>query len=133
MAILVFDKIVKNKIVTVKQLKLKNSQSHIHSMMAPVLPLLEILEKIKPKPTQASEHLRKQMVRVLVSEGYAYWIKENVVYSAEVIDDEIDSNHAKVVDIMAMDDIELKRITFIIEKLTEGAEDDRGDTSNKNL
>lgn len=111
--------------------KIKYSQSHIHSIVKPLLPPSELLNaKVKTK-TQALNHIKKNRVRVLIIDGKAYWKKDNVLYVADVIDDEIERDLATVVDIMGMDKVELDKMLFIVDQLTEGDENDSGSTGKQ--
>jgi hypothetical protein len=112
-------------------LKVAISQSKIHEVIKPAIPILEMIERLTPKETQASKFEKSQLVRVMVIEGEAYWIKDSVVYQAS-LDEEanIDKQTMKVVDIIHMDDIQLKKMMFIIDKLTEGLDDDSSNTGN---
>jgi hypothetical protein len=82
----------------------------------------------EPAESQSSKHRESQMIRIAVVEDYAYWIRENVFYCASV--DEIgrvDFSTAIPVDTMTMNKVELDKMIFIIDKLTEG---NRNDSSN---
>jgi hypothetical protein len=81
--------------------------------------------------TQSYANLRSKMLKILFVDGQAYWIKDNAVYSADIVDGEIEKDNAKVLDIMTMDDIQLKKIEFIVSKLTEGLANDSGNSGNK--
>ncbi|MFM6944058.1 MAG: hypothetical protein ACKOXV_02110 [Bacteroidota bacterium] len=97
------------------------TQSYIYEIVKPAVPILEILEKLEPKETQTRKYEKSLMTKVFVAEGSAYWIKDNAVFVANMVDeDSIDKNSAKQLDIIHMDDIQLEKIAFIIEKLTEG-------------
>jgi hypothetical protein len=93
-------------------------QSHLFEIIKPVLPYMP--QPIKELNTQASKHQEKNRTRFLILNGKAYWISDHAVYSADVTDQGIDEESKKVVDIMAMDDVQLKEIEFIVGKLTEG-------------
>jgi hypothetical protein len=69
---------------------------------------------------------QKNQQRMIFTEDKAYWIKDNAFYEAKVVDGEIDKENAKVVDTMAMDKVELDKMIFIVEKLTEGIKNDFG-------
>lgn len=108
----------------------KISQSYVYEIIKPALPILEALQQYKTKDTQSRLFEKKLSTRVLVMGNLAYWIKDNQVYSAEMQNNEIDNNSVKVVDIMGMDDVQLKKIMFIIDTLTEGSNgNDSGNTS----
>ena len=81
----------------------------------------------KTKKTQALNFFDKRHVRILIIDNEAYWIKNNAVYKAKIQDGEIDQEAAIALDTMAMDDVELKKLTDIVEQLREGL--DREDSS----
>ena len=58
--------------------------------------------------------------RVLIIDNEAYWIKNNTVFMAEVINGEVEKETTREVDTMAMDKVQLKKMIFIVEKLKEG-------------
>lgn len=111
-----------------KPFVVKNTQSNNHEQVKFALPIIKIFKK--RSPSQATEYLEKQKVRVMMVDGNAYWIKNNTLYMADVIRGAIDNNSTKEVDTMAMDDVQLKKTIFIVSKLTEGLEDDRGSSRN---
>jgi hypothetical protein len=113
--------------------KLPVSQSYVHEIIKPALPVLNILEKMQEVETQSRKYERSLTVKVMVVDNKAYWIKDSVVYSADVYDDEISKESTKVVDMMAIDEVQLKKMMFIIEKLTEGSQDDSGNTGYTQL
>ena len=132
-AIFIFLRVSKNAPAENKKFNLRVSQSYIYELVSPAIPVLDILRKMTPKDTQSRKIEIAASVRVMVMGNQAYWIKDNAVYTAPIENNNIDKNVAEVVDIMHMDDVELKRMMFIIDKLTEGAEDDRGNSGNKNF
>ncbi|MEY4331433.1 MAG: hypothetical protein RLZZ196_171 [Bacteroidota bacterium] len=122
-----------NKIVNVKGGKavatpIIPSQSYVFKMIQPALPILNILGKPKLK-TQATSHIDSLYVRVIIVEDKAYWIKDNSFFVANMQDGLIDKESATVVDIMAMDTIQLDKMSFIVDKLTEDL-DDIGNSGN---
>lgn len=121
----VFYKITKPHIAELnKTVSITKRQSYTYDMLKPVLPILEILSKPKLK-TQATKFTSKINLRVLVVGNKAYWISENALYSADMDGNLVDKESAKVVDTMTMDKVELDKMIFIVDKLTEGMEDDR--------
>jgi hypothetical protein len=94
------------------------SQAYIDNLVSE-----KMIEEFLPKPprkTQASEHTRGQEVRVIIIENEAYWISEQTLYVATLIDGVIDNNTTKKVDTMTMDTVQLDKTQFIVQKLTEG-------------
>ena len=71
--------------------------------------------------TQATEHHEKNLVRIIFVEGQAYWIKSNVFYTADLNEmGLVDLDSTRAVDTMTMDKVQLDKMSFIVEKLTEG-------------
>ena len=84
----------------------------------------------KIKKTQSSDFFAKTSTRILYMDSHAYWIKDNAFYVANVVDGEVQKDLAEKVDIMSMDKVELDKMIFIIEKLTEGLSNDSGNSGN---
>lgn len=108
------------RLPTDERITIQTSQSYLFSLMGNSLALKNM---VKPKPTQASKHLEKMFVRILIVNGKAYWIKDNVFYVADVEGEDIDKANAKKVDIMSMDKVQLEEAMFIIDKLKEDSHD----------
>lgn len=96
-------------------------------MMAPVTINIMPLKDLK---TQATEHYDSRQVRVLMTETNAYWIANNALYTAEIIDGSVVESSTKKVDMMGMSKVELEEMIFIVEKLTEGKSNDRWSSGN---
>jgi len=99
-------------------------QSHIFSLIAPALPYMPL--QISLKPTQSYLNEEKNRQRTIFTEDKAYWIKDNAFYEANLSNGEIDTSTIKVVDTMTMDKVELDKMIFIVQKLTEGMRNDFG-------
>lgn len=104
--------------------KIRYSQSHMHSLVRPLLPPLKEIKKINIKPKQSSKHIDKTHIRVIIVEKSAYWTKDNVLYTAAIVDGEIDKSMTKVVDTMGMDKVELDKMLFIVDQLRNGGTND---------
>jgi hypothetical protein len=98
------------------------SQSHIYSLLKPYLEYAP--EPAKQVNTQSLNYYKKIYVRILVSNNKAYWIKNNVFYTAEFKEGMVDKDTTKEVDTMSMTKTELDQMMFIVEKLQEGSNDD---------
>jgi hypothetical protein len=77
-------------------------------------------ESFPAATTQSMKHFDSINLRILVIEQEAYWIKNNAVFVAKIINGEIEKDTAVEVDTMAMDKVQLNKIMFIVEKLKEG-------------
>jgi hypothetical protein len=117
--------ILNNKLINeTKASKIVYRQSHIFSLIAPAIPYMPL--EIEIRPTQSFLNDQKNKQRMIFTEDKAYWIKDNTFYEAEVVDGEIDKNTTKVVDTMTMNKVELDKMVFIVQKLTEGNKNDFG-------
>lgn len=113
-------------IPNLKQLSVKVSYRQSNVFEA-IKPSLEYLKSIVVRPeTQSSKYESRNIVKVLIIEGQAYWIKNNSVFVADVINGDVDKENAKVIDTMTMDKVQLDKLSFIVEKLTEGNSSDSG-------
>lgn len=81
-----------------------------------------VIELLYPKvKTQAMKHHESNIVRVIFAEQQAYWIKDSVFYTADIDGlGFVDVDSTRAVDTMAMDKVQLDKMSFIVEKLTEG-------------
>lgn len=83
-------------------------------------------EMVEHKPTQSSNYTEKLFTRVVFLENKAYWLKDGKFFVADVVNGNVDKDAATEVDTMTMDAIQLNKIKFIVEKLTEGKNNDSG-------
>jgi hypothetical protein len=77
-------------------------------------------ESFPKATTQSTKHFDSISLRILIVDSQAYWIKNNSVFTADVINGEVEKDTAREVDTMAMDKVQLKKMIFIVEKLKEG-------------
>lgn len=106
----------------------KFSQSSLHEMIKPLLPP----DLFKPiiKKTQSSLYEEKTNLRVIILDGYAYWIKDNKFYEAPMVNQNIDKDSAVIVDTMGLDRVQLDKMLFIMDRLREGLDNDSGSAGN---
>lgn len=121
---------IKNNLVSEKRVSVKYSQAYIHSLVGPVMDAF-MHSEAPIKPTQARKHAESTKVRVIFTDSKAYWIANNTFYEAEVVDGIVQNDLAKAVDIMGMDKVQLDKMIFIVEKLTEGKSSDRSNPGDK--
>lgn len=108
-------------------IKVSASQSRTHQLMAPVT--INVYPE-KDLVTQSTNHYDRNQVRVLMTENHAYWIANNALQVADIVDGIVQEDSAKKVDMMGMDKVELEEMIFIVEKLTEGKSNDRWSSGN---
>jgi hypothetical protein len=106
------------------------NQSLIYESLKPFIMLEKALKVIK---TQATEFDRKQYIPVILVDQQAYWISNNTLFVADEVDGAIDKDTTRAVDTMSMNKVQLDKTIFIVESLTEGAQDDNWNSRNKNL
>lgn len=107
-----------------KPKKYRYSQSHIHTLVKPLLPPMDSFKK--ELITQASKHLNSVQIKVIILGQDAFWIKDNVLYTAKITQDGVDKNTTSPVDTMGMDKVELDKMVFIVDQLQNGQKHDTG-------
>lgn len=114
-----------NTLKNSRSLNLNRSQSRIHEITKN-----SIAERWKRKPSQTGNHDQEKFMRVVFMDDLVYWIEDNAVYSADYEDGHILESTKKVVDTTTMDKVQLDKMIFIVDKLTEGLTDDSGNSRN---
>ena len=112
--------------------KNKYRQSSIYEMVKDVVPKQRF---DKPKViTQSQRHIQKNMLRVVITEGSAYWILNNVFYTANAINGRVDEETIKPLDIENMPTKELDKMLSILDDLKQGVgPNDSSGTGNKGI
>lgn len=106
----------------------KYSQSNIHHIVSPFINQNNL---IKPqRSTQTRKHYDKTNLRVIIVGDEAYWIKDNIFYTAQMTNEGVDKDTTTVVDTMGMDKVQLDKMLFIIDQLRDGKKDDSGSAGN---
>ena len=60
----------------------------------------------------------------------AYWVKDNVFYTADMDEGDVNKNTTREVDTMTMNKVQLDKMMFIMDRLREGTFNDSGGTGN---
>jgi hypothetical protein len=112
--------------------KNKYKQSSIYEMVKNVVPKQRF---DKPKViTQSQRHIQKNMLRVVIADGSAYWILNNVFYTANAINGRVDEETIKPLDIENMPTKELDKMLSILDDLKQGVgPNDSSGTGNKGI
>jgi len=74
--------------------------------------------------TQSRKYHEKMNIKVIIVDQNAYWVKDNIFYTAPMINEHIDNDMAKEVDTISMDKVQLEQMLFIMDKLREGIDND---------
>jgi hypothetical protein len=107
--------------------KVVKKQSNIHEMIKDIIPK-EMFTKAE-SVTQSKKHAQKNMVRIIVHEGKAYWTVDNVFYVAESIDGRIDEETITPLDTTNMSKKEIEIMMDILDTLKEGTGSDDSSSS----
>jgi hypothetical protein len=123
--ILFVNRIINKKVKSLNKLpKLFYSQSIVHATLSPLLPSNAELKNTSNIKRQSKNHQSKTTMRVLFLQDKAYWIQDNIFYTADLVEGLVDEETKTKVDIMGMDKVQLEEMSFIVEKLTEGIDDE---------
>jgi len=110
--------------------KLVYSQSGIHELVKDLLPK-NLPSKTKQKISQSRKHIEKNMLRVIMVDGKAYWVIDNVFYVSDTVDGDPDTETAQPVDTSNMSKQEVEKMLFILDSLNRGNKNDSGSTGNE--
>lgn len=108
---------IRSQVRSTKKINIHYTQSRNFSL---VQPWASINRPYKELVTQSTRHHDKTSTRVVISNDKAYWIFNNELLQADVIDGKVDGNTTEKVDTMGMDNVQLDNLVFIVDKLTEG-------------
>jgi len=122
---------VLNKLRT-NALNNKYTQSYIYEMIKDVVPK-NTFNKSKII-TQSEKHIQRNMLKVVITEGKAYWMVDNVIYTANATNGRMDESSAKQVDIDSMSKEDVFKMLSIIDDLKKGNDlNDSGSAGNKRI
>jgi hypothetical protein len=80
---------------------------------------------------QSLKHASENMIKIIVIEDRAYWIKDNIFYSADTQNGDILGDTADPVNVSVMSKKDMEKMLFILDNLRKGNEDDSGSTGNE--
>ena len=75
--------------------------------------------RINNLPSQSKIHSEKYMIKVMVLEDNAYWVKDNIFFTANVEDGLVLPETTKQVDTLNMSKKDIDKMMFILDKLKE--------------
>jgi hypothetical protein len=127
--------VIVNRVI-VRQLKtqetiptIKYTQSYKYTILKPYM-VDEGYYRHTPK-RQSVDYQNRAYTKVVIAENSAYWIKDNNLYTAKVVDGDVDSETSHPVDTMNMTNLELTKIMMIVETLRGDSDNDNRSTRNK--
>lgn len=118
---------LKNKNMQQK-IRFAYQQSHIFELVKPLLP---DIKSLKPeRKSQSINHENKTNVKVIIMGDQAFWIKDNMFYTANMDGHMINKETTRRVDTMAMDKVELDKMLFIMDQLRDRKINDSGSSGD---
>ena len=119
-------KLVNHPKNNMKSVKTNFSQSRQYELVADFIPMTPL----KPLITQSIKYDQAQYVRIFFVGEDAYWIEDHRVYTAKFQNGIVDKENKKTVDMTTIDKVELEKMIFVVERLTEGLSNDSRDSGN---
>lgn len=110
---------------------IRYSQSDIHQTIINLIP--KKIHSKKQIKSQSVKHAGKTMIKIIVIDDKAYWVKDNVFYFAETNSGDIIDVTAKPVEISNMSKQDIDKMLFILDNLRKGNTDDSGSAGNEQL
>lgn len=107
----------------------KYRQSDIHQTIINLIP--QKLNSKKEIESQSVKHAANTMIKIIVIDSKAYWIKDNIFYSAETRSGDIVEHTTEPVDVSTMSKKDIDKMLFILDNLRKGKDDDSGSTGNE--
>lgn len=104
-------------------------QSDIHQTILNLMP--QKLNSKKEIESQSAKHAASTMIKIIVVDSNAYWIKDNVFYSAKTDSGDIVENTAEPVNVLGMSKKDMDKMLFILDNLQKGKEDDSSSSGNE--
>ena len=105
------------------------SQSDIHQRILDIVPA-KTNNKIEIE-SQSAKHAASTMIKIIVIDDKAYWVKDNVFYFADTNNGDIVGPTAEPVDISAMSKKDIDKMLFILDNLRKGNKHDSSSAGNE--
>ena len=105
------------------------SQSSIHLMIKDFLP--KTLYERPRQQSQSLKHVEKNTVKVIFIENKAYWVSNNIFYSAEALNGNVNLDTTKPIDTTDMSKKDIDKMLFILDNLKNGSNDDSSSAGNE--
>lgn len=107
--------------------KMLYRQSDMHNILKHFFD--EPLVKNK-KSSQLTQRIEQSVVNVIIIDDKAYWITENIFYTADVINQNPVLSTAKPVDTSNLSKEDLDKLMFIVDNLNRGKQNDDSSPGN---
>jgi hypothetical protein len=104
-------------------------QSDIHETIRSIVP--RKINNKKEIESQSAKHAASTMIKIIVIDNKAYWVKDNVFYFAETNSGDIVDVTAKPVEISDMSKQDIDKMLFILDNLRKGNVNDSSSAGNE--
>jgi hypothetical protein len=105
------------------------TQSNIHQTVKHFIP--RDLFDLPAVVSQSKKHVLKNTIKVMMVEDQAYWVHNNMFYTADMIEGFVDAETTKAVDTNNMSKRDIDKMLFILDSLRDGNSDDSSGAWNK--
>jgi hypothetical protein len=105
------------------------TQSSIHQIVKNFIP--KDLFDLPAVNSQSKKHILKNTVKVMMIENQAYWVHNNMFYTADMVEGFVDAETTKTVDTNNMSKRDIDKMLFILDSLKDGNSDDSSGAWNK--
>ena len=95
--------------------KIKYSQSHIYEKTRYFMPVHK--HKESELLSQSMKHVQEHMIKIIVIDSKAYWVKDNIFYTAETSNGTVIPETAKPVNTSDMSKKDIDKMLFILDNL----------------
>lgn len=107
----------------------KYRQSDIHQTIINLMP--QKLDNKKEVESQSAKHAASTMIKIIVIDSKAYWVKDNIFYVAETNSGDIVEDTTNPVDVSTMSKKDIDKMLFILDNLRKGKQDDSSSSGNE--
>lgn len=66
------------------------------------------------------EEDQQELINVAIFNDKAYWVHENIFYEADIINNEINKESSRPVNVFEMSSYDISKMLFILDNLSEG-------------
>jgi thymidine kinase len=112
-------------------MNVRYSQSDIHQTIRSIVP--KKTNNKKEIESQSARHAADTMIKIIVIDNKAYWVKDNVFYFSETNNGDIVNVTAKPVEISNMSKQDIDKMLFILDNLRKGNVNDSSSAGNEQL
>jgi hypothetical protein len=85
------------------------------------------------KNTQSVKHSKRNSIKAFFWEDNVYWIENGYLVTARLAGNQIEETTKKRVDTHSLSKVELDKMIFIVDKLTEGNKNDSGNSGKQDF